>query len=67
MMYTNYLNILSIAEKLNEINEKFNAWTDKFTDNGVVASVITVVIFIIACIAVNNFANKWYLNSIIFF
>ncbi len=57
-MQINNLNIITIAEELTKINDKFNAWTDKFTSNSVVASFLTLGIFLIACIGINYFANK---------
>ena len=57
-MIENYLLILTLSEKLNDINERFNAWTNKFTSNGVVASFITLGLFLILCIAINRFASK---------
>lgn len=57
-MKIDYLSILTIGEEMNKINERFNAWTDKFTSNGVVASFLTLGLFLIVCIAVSRFSNK---------
>lgn len=57
-MKIDYLSILTISEEMNKINERFNAWTDKFTSNGVVASFLTLGLFLIVCIAVSSFSNK---------
>jgi len=57
-MINKYLTILTLSEQIKNMNEKFNAWTNKFTDNGIVASLITVGLFIILCISISHFANK---------
>lgn len=57
-MKVNYLELLTIGQEINKINERFNAWTNKFTSNGVVASFLTLGLFLIVCIAVSRFANK---------
>lgn len=57
-MKIDYLDILTISQEINKINERFNAWTDKFTSNGVVASFLTLGLFLIICIAVSRFASK---------
>ncbi|MCI8547431.1 MAG: hypothetical protein HFJ38_00930 [Bacilli bacterium] len=53
-----YIDILTLAETLNELNEKFNAWTDKFSNGGAIAGVLTLVFFIIVCVGLSSFANK---------
>ena len=52
------LELIALSENLNKINDDFNAWTNKLTSNGFVAGIITVIVFRILCIIVNNIANK---------
>ena len=46
------------SKKEKNKNDRFNAWTDKFTSNGVVASFLTLGLFLAVCMAINHFANK---------
>lgn len=57
MLY-NYLSILSLSTFMNDLNQKFNMFTDKFTNNGLSASFITIGLFIVLCIIVSRSANK---------
>ena len=57
-MINNWISILTIREEINKLNERFNAWTDKFTSNGVIASFLTLGLFLAVCVAINHFANK---------
>ncbi len=53
-----FFEILTLSGQLQEINDKFNAWTDKLTSNGIGASAITVVFFIVVCLSVVGFSKK---------
>lgn len=52
------LNWTELMRKVDKINEQFNAWTDKFTDNNMFAIVVTVVMFILAVIVIGNLSKK---------
>lgn len=54
-----YIDILTFSDTLNKINDSFNSWTDKFTSNDLVASFITVGVFIIFSFIISKNANKW--------
>ncbi len=53
-----YIDILTFSDTLNKINDSFNSWTDKFTSNDLVASFITVGVFIIFSFIISKNANK---------
>lgn len=57
-MYYYDINIVTISQTLENLNQKFNAWTDKFTSNGIFASILTLGVFLVVCIAINHYANK---------
>ena len=57
-MIYKFLEILTLGGQLQEINDKFNAWTDKLTSNGIGASAITVIFFAIICLSVIGFSKK---------
>jgi hypothetical protein len=50
--------LITFADKMTEINDKFNTWTDKLTSNSVVASFLTLGVFLLLCLFINNHANK---------
>lgn len=50
--------LLTFQQSLNKINDNFNAWTDKFTSNSFVAGLITLGVFVVLCVIINNIANK---------
>ena len=52
------MEIITLGQKMKEINDRFYAWTDKLTSNGLVASCLTLVFFIVICLAVSSFAKK---------
>jgi len=54
-----YIDILTFSDTLNKINDSFNSLTDKFTSNDLVASFITVGVFIIFSFIISKNANKW--------
>lgn len=57
-MYDIYMNIVTISQTLEDLNKKLDTWTDKLTSNGVLASILTLGIFLIVCIAINHYASK---------
>lgn len=57
-MFYRYLEILTISQQLDELNRKFNTLTDKFTSNGLGASAITLIFFIVICLAITKFSSK---------
>lgn len=52
------LNWTELSRKLDKINEQFNAWTSKFTDNNMFAIVVTVVMFILAIMVIGSLSKK---------
>lgn len=52
------MNIVTISQTLEDLNKKLDTWTDKLTSNGVLASILTLGVFLIACIAINHYASK---------
>ena len=50
--------ILTIDDKINEISKKLDSFMDSFTDNGFLAGVITLGVFVLLCLYINNHANK---------
>lgn len=53
-----YMNIMTLSETLGELNDKFNNWTDKFSNGGALAGVVTIGFFVIVCIGLSKLANK---------
>lgn len=52
------LNWTSFTRMLDKYNDKFNAWFDKFTDNGALAMVVTIALFILIVVVVGNLSKK---------
>ena len=53
-----YINNIISSDTVNTISTKLGSYTDRFVSNGPVASLITVALFIVLCIIINNNANK---------
>jgi len=58
MNLINFLMKSELSKKLDLINEKFNAFVNKYIGDGVGAMVIVLAIIIIAIIAVRGFSKK---------
>ena len=57
-MIYNMFSMGDIGKSISKIVENFFGAIDKITDNGVLASFITIGIFLLLCLIINNIANK---------
>ena len=53
-MNYNYILFLDLISKINELNEKLNAFTSKYMDNAIVGALVVGVILVIAFAGVNS-------------
>ena len=53
-MMNNYILLLDLISKINEVNEKLNEFTGKHMDNAIVGAVVVVVILVVAFAGVNT-------------
>ncbi len=57
-MINSIVNIITINSQLEELGKQVNRFMDKFTDNGLLAGTVTLIIFVLLCLFINSNANK---------